>query len=266
MNLRNRLQPLWHLNLHVGLIAWAILLSAGVHFDTPIPPALQALVFCAALCVYGLDRWGTSSPEDAINHPQRTRWLREHPVPVLTVIALALTGVAISLVFSPPHTRLIAAGYMALAALYTRRLLPGQRRLQDFPGVKIPCVVLGWAALPLLHPELAATSGIFAWICYRAGWLLSNVLWSEWRDRAGDMSHPTRTPKFPDTFPKMLRLSRAALFTTLLLGLAQQANIDVLGPAAFFLLQEIHAKKHPDAFAERVDFLLLLAWVLPVAG
>ena len=261
MHLRNRLQPFWHLNLHIGLIAWAMLLSAGAHFEISIPSALQVLVVSAALCVYALDRCGPSSPEDAINHPQRTHWLRAHPLTVRAVILLALIGLVISLRFSSPHTRWVAGGYMLLAALYTRRLLPGNRRLQDLPGLKIPCVVLGWAALPLLHPELAAARGILAWMLYRAGWLLANVLWSEWRDRPGDLSSRSLEQKFPDSYSQVLWISRAALLAAILTGMLLNAGLDLIGPATFFLLQETHARKRPESFADQVDFLLLLAWV-----
>lgn len=246
------IKPLLHLNAHVALIAWGFLLSAARHRDVPASPALQLLVICAALAVYGLDRTGPFSPEDRINAPGRCAWLTRHPRLQRATILLALLGLLAALTRVSTHTRLAAAAYALFAAAYARPLLPGRKRLQDLPRLKRPAIILGWALLPALLPGPLS----LPWILYRAGWLLPNVLWSDWLDHPGDHHSPRPPPP--------LRTSLLALLPTLLLGARIHAGPDLAGPALYTLLLLTLAPRHPLPFARHQDLLLLTPALISV--
>ena len=243
------IKPLLYLNLHVGLIAWGFLLSAARWQNLDPGPALSLLVFCAAVAVYGLDRFGGFSPEDRINAPERCEWLDHHPRRQRGVIGLALLGVLLTVTMVSVHTRLVGGGYALFAASYTRPLLPGRRRLQDISGLKLPCIVLGWALLPALHPELAAPE----WWVYRAGWLIPNVLWSEWRDHPGDRHTPRPPP------PRKISLMLMAF--TLCTGLCISAGRDLAGPLLYTLGLWRWSRRDPVSFSEKQDLFLLASLV-----
>ena len=240
------IKPLLYLNLHVGLIAWGFLLSAARWRGVETAPALQFLVFCAAVAVYGLDRTGGFSPEDRINSPDRCAWLERHARLQRGVIVLTLLGVLFALTQVPAHTRLAAGGYALFAAAYARPLLPGRRRLQDIPALKLPCVVLGWALLPALDPELFHPE----WMLYRMGWLLPNVLWSEWLDHPGDRQAPRPVPPW--------RVSLMLMLLTICIGLWIGAGGDLFGPTVYALAVWQWARRHPLAFARRQDLFLVM--------
>ncbi|MCC5845836.1 MAG: hypothetical protein JJU05_16430 [Verrucomicrobia bacterium] len=239
------IKPLLYLNVHVALIAWGFLLSAARWRGIDPAPALQLLVFCAALAVYGLDRTGGFSPEDRRNAPDRCAWLTRHRALQTAVILLALLGLLLALTRVSTHTRLTATAYVLFAAAYARPLLPGKKRLQDFPRLKLPCIVLGWALLPALNPDLFS----LPWTLYRVLWLIPNVLWSEWLDHPGD--HQTDRPAPP------LRASLLLLAATLLYGLHIQAGPDLPAPALYTLALLLIAPRRPLTFARCQDLLLL---------
>jgi hypothetical protein len=243
------INPLLHLNLHVGGIAWGFLLSAARWQGESAPPALQLLVFCAAVAVYGLDRTGNFSPEDRINAPDRCEWLGRHRRLQWAVILTALAGVLISLTQVPAATRHAALGYALFAAAYARPLLPGRKRLQDFARIKLPCIVLGWALLPALQPDLFDP----AWTLYRIGWLIPNVLWSEWLDHPGDRKTPRPAPPW--------RISLVLMLVTIGLGLWIGAGRDLFGPGLYLVALLAWAPKNPMAFARRQDLFLLASLV-----
>lgn len=243
------IKPLLHLNLHVGLIAWGFLLSAARWRGEGVPSALQLLVFCAAVAVYGLDRSGGFSPEDRINAPERCNWLSRHRALQTTVIFLALLGLLLSLTRVSTHTRLAAIAYALFAASYARPLLPGNKRLQDFPSLKLPCIVLGWGLLPALQPGLVS----LPWTLYRVLWLLPNVLWSEWLDHPGDRK--TERPDPP------LRRSLILMGVTIGLGMWIGAGKDLFGPVLYLLALAAWAPKHPANFAKAQDLFLLATLV-----
>lgn len=251
----------WALNLHIGLIAVGFLLSAGRWANLAVSPALITLVFFAGLLVYGADRTGAGSPEDALNQPERYRWHQVHRKGFRGMLAFSFVFVAVCWWLVPADTRAASALYAILAVGYTRPLLPGRRRLQDFPRLKFLCAVGGWACIPFLISGFGSGGPAWLWTMYRAGWLGVNFAWSEWRDAEGDVA-AGRKNLFAGKSPGwMRRLGRGFLAGTLVMGFWTGAGVDLFGPLVFWAAQETFGKKRPRLFAELADLPLLFTLV-----
>lgn len=248
----------WALNLHIGLVAVGFLFSASRWSGQSIASPFVPLVFFAAVLVYGMDRAGGSSPEDAVNQPERAQWLRRHSSAVRFFLGVSLLLVLICLFYVPISSRLVAGFYVMLAVGYTQPILPGRHRLQDDPGIKGICVVLGWAGLPMLLPGFGQIPAAWSWMLYRAGWLSANYAWSEWRDADGDTSVGRNNLLAGNTPAQMRRLGRILLTATLVGGFLIGARADLLGPLLFGVGQETLGRKKPSVFAELADLPMIL--------
>ena len=248
-----------YLNLHVGAIAWLILNLAAKQAAVAVPLPLQGLVVFGALAVYGLDRMGTASPEDVFNHPERTAWLRRHRTWARILVTLALAGLLLCWVFSPPHTRLGTLIFIPLAIAYAKPLPFLQQRLQDLPGLKLPFIVLAWTAFPLLHSKIIPDMDYGIWSLHLLFLLTGNVLWSEWHDAPGDAQSQGTPPGRFQNLHFVRTLTRATLLTSVILQAVPTPQIGILAPSFFLFSQECHLRKHPKTFARWTDLYLLVS-------
>lgn len=161
-------------NVYISLAAAALAVQAyyllgarDFFWRAPHAWGPAALIGCATLAVYNLDRLVSASREDAGELSARHRWIgaRRRGLWGL-VLAAGLAGAATLLVVPP---RVVAAlvplGAAALA--YSMPMLGARRspvpraqqtrrRLKDIPGLKIFVIALVWAAVSVLLPALHA--------------------------------------------------------------------------------------------------------------
>jgi 4-hydroxybenzoate polyprenyltransferase len=181
---------LCHDPLPIGGVAVALLL--GTYALLGVAPSLPLLVagFCGVALVYSVDRGVVVSPEDAVNHPGRQRWVREHRRWLgLERVGLLLGG-GVALSFLSMKTVLWAGVGALLAGLH---LLPAGRwgRPLKRTGLAKPlAVAAAWAVGGTVLPVVEAGGGVSVEVAVLAGYrllfILPNVLLADWGDRRGD--------------------------------------------------------------------------------
>jgi 4-hydroxybenzoate polyprenyltransferase len=176
--------------LPIGGIAVALMLGTGALL--PFSPSLPLLVagFCGTALVYAADRTVVPSPEDAVNHPGRRRWVRAHRTWLMGETGLLLVVGGGALAYLRPTTLLAAGGLGVLVGLHLLPIGRWGRPLKSV-GVGKPLVVAGaWALgatlLPALEADYGPNAGVWALAGYRMLFLLPNVLLADWGDRRGD--------------------------------------------------------------------------------
>ena len=174
----------------VGGIAVALMLGTSALLHVPVSVPLLVAGFCGTALVYGLDRAVASSPEDAINRPDRRRWVEAHRDWVWLEMGLLLIvgGVSVPLL---QENALLAV--LPLAFVVGLHLVPGGRwgrPLQKVALAKPVAVAGAWAVgstlLPVLEGGASISLGAVALIVYRMLFILPNVLLADWGDREGD--------------------------------------------------------------------------------
>src|SRR5690554_1023354 len=144
---------------------------------TPHAWGPAALVFCATLMVYNLDRLVAGSGEDAVDLTERHRWIQARKRWLWGLVGIAGVAGAATL-FVLPLSILAAliplaliAGAYSLPLLGRRDAASGRserpdneapqlrtrRRLKDIPGLKIFLIALVWAAVTVILPALHAS-------------------------------------------------------------------------------------------------------------
>lgn len=179
-----------HSGLPVGGIAVALMLGTTALLSLPVSVALLGAAFCGTALVYLADRVLGTSPEDALNCPDRVAWQQE----MRGWIAAESIGLALGLLVCLPYLRaetlLAACGMGAVAGLHVG--LPGHPtwRLKRWGCLKPLAISGAWAlgavALPILEAGAPWTWGGIALIGYRVAFIVPNVLLADWRDRRGD--------------------------------------------------------------------------------
>lgn len=138
--------------------------------DPRVGPLL-ALVFCATLVVYNLDRLSGASAEDAVDATRRHRWVDRHRRLLWAATGLAATGALVTLFFVP---RAVVWALVPLGVVSLGYSLPvvwsdsGPYRLKDIAGLKIFLIAFVWAGATAFLPAAAALEDPFradvAWL------------------------------------------------------------------------------------------------------
>ncbi|MFB6352267.1 MAG: UbiA family prenyltransferase [Bradymonadaceae bacterium] len=145
-------------NLFIALAAVAFthesyyLLGADPHLSP-----LLALVFCATLIVYDLDRLSGASSEDTVDATRRHRWVDRHRRLLWATTGLAAIG-AVTTLFFVPRALLWALIPLGLVSLgYSLPVIwsdSGPYRLKDIAGLKIFLISFVWAGATALLPAV----------------------------------------------------------------------------------------------------------------
>jgi 4-hydroxybenzoate polyprenyltransferase len=174
----------------VGGIAVALMLGTSALFRIPMSFPLLVAGFCGTALVYGLDRGVASSPEDAINRPDRRRWVEAHRGWLQLEMGFLLIITAVTV---PLLTQGVLRVSLVLAVVVGLHLLPGERwgrPLQKVALAKPVAVAGAWAVgsvvLPVLEGGASVGLGAVALVGYRMLFILPIVLVADWVDREGD--------------------------------------------------------------------------------
>jgi hypothetical protein len=166
----------WLEDLRPALIAVGFLLMPARLFAYGLRPATLAAGFFAAFAVYFADH----------SLPAHSKWA--WPVIVISS-AVFLWMFFLSGQFSVPGIM----GYVGLALLYVLPVLPGRKRLQDFPILRVLAVVCGWSLMPLLVRDFRISPLTLMYIWGMAALLLPALLWSDLADADTDHRHGRNT-------------------------------------------------------------------------
>jgi len=211
---------------HVALTALGVAFGAGAVLRVRVPLPLAVLVALGAWTVYVAERLACAAPEDARNHPERTRWFAANRRRLAGGVALALAACTLAWARLPLSAQGLAVGVAALGAVY---LLPAVRRSAL---AKTALVALGWGTggallLPLAdgRPVDAAALALAASVALlvAANALLLDALDADGDRAAGRATFAARQPvpltgplPIPLTGPRYRALLGAVLLASAL--------------------------------------------------
>lgn len=245
----------WTRELPPPLIAVGLLLAAARRFDLRIDWRVGGVALLGALCVYGADHLlGTRRPE-RLKPDLRFLWIL---LGSALLLGLFYTGDHLS---GPAVT-----AYLLLSQLYVFPLLPGRRRLQDFPLPRFLAILAGWTLLPFLLRDFGLTPVSGLYLAATALYLGCDILWSDFADLEHDRSagRPTLAERLTDR--SLLWICRSGLAVSAGLFTLSEAYAMAAGPLLFLAGQELLP---PERFGKRSDWFLLwplIAVLLPVSG
>ncbi len=152
-------------NIYIALAAVALTYETyALLGGAPRSHGLAALVFCATLFVYNLDRLVSLSREDAVEITERHRWIRARKKLLWPLVGVAAVGGAASLFFVPLDVLwgLVPLGVISLAYSLPVMIGAGRTwRLKDIPGLKIFLIALVWGSVTVVLPALNAGVDVF---------------------------------------------------------------------------------------------------------
>ncbi|WP_141491657.1 hypothetical protein [Longimonas halophila] len=179
--------------LVVAGIAAALIGSTYVLTGLPVSGTVLLGVPAGVALVYRFDRTSPAAVEDARTHGARRRWMDRHHVYIRFTTTLYVLLAVWAFWNLAPLTQAAAAGFAGMGALYVWPIRGW--RFKHIGSAKTLAVAGAWSlgvvGLPVL--EGVSTVGVAGsmWealglACYRMGWLLPNLLCSDWADRAAD--------------------------------------------------------------------------------
>ncbi|AWV87821.1 UbiA family prenyltransferase [Bradymonas sediminis] len=212
-------------NIYISLAAAALTVQAYYVLGaraflrtTPHAWGPAALVFCATLMVYNLDRLVAGSGEDAVDLTERHRWIQARKRWLWGLVVLAGVAGAATLFVLPLSILAALIPLGLIAGAYSLPLLGRsdaasgradtsdkaaprlrtRRRLKDIPGLKIFLIALVWAAvtviLPALHASVdLASRGVLLTFVARMLFIFAITLPFDIRDMRGDAEAGIRT-------------------------------------------------------------------------
>lgn len=178
----------------VAGIAAALIVSTYVLMGLPMSEPVLIGVPAGVALVYRFDRTSRASVEDHASHHVRRQWMQQHRGYVwgTTVLYVALGGWAFTHLSLAAQSATLA--FVALGALYVWPL--GGWRIKDIGAAKTLVVAIMWSTgvvgFPILNQGLGieasglGRASVFGVLAYRMGWLLPNLLCSDWADRTAD--------------------------------------------------------------------------------
>ena len=252
-------------NLHVGLVALALLGATYVLLGLPPDPGLLGLGFVATVLIYQIEHWAPWAREDALNHPERRAWWAARAgLRLAWLVGLGATALALAVTLRGP---VLVLGFVLGGAvvLYVVPLLPGRRRLKASRWATPLVVSLAWAlggvVVPVLHAGAGVSVGVLAFVAYRAALVWPNVLLADWPDRAGDARAGLRTLASTMAPGRLRQLAAAPLVVALLAG--GGAVLGGFVPALFaFMLVVVLGPWPREGWFYPLGLDLLVAWPL----
>jgi 4-hydroxybenzoate polyprenyltransferase len=237
-------------NLWIALAAGAQVYVNCRLVGASAPGMAMLLATLAMFWVYTFAKAVHFDPQaDQTNDPERTRFLRAHRIPL---ISLGVLGLAAGSHLAWRHSALTLAVFWAptlVGLVYDLKFLPSSfryRRLKDIFGLKGTSVALAWTILTLgLCLCYDVTAGIEQWL-FLAFWNASmwfvNTTYFDMGDIAGDRLQGTRTLPVVVGYARTRRLLHAlnALTALSLAGAVNAGWVAALG-ARLLLLNVVQA-------------------------
>jgi hypothetical protein len=179
--------------LVVASIAAALIGSTYVLTGLPVSGAVLLGVPAGVALVYRFDRTSTAAVEDMHAHGTRRRWMQQHQMYIYGTTALYVLLAVGAFWHLTPAAQVAASGFVGMGALYVWPV--GGWRFKHIGAAKTLVVAGAWSlgvvGLPVLEGAGASAEFEHAWVLfglvvYRMGWLVPNLLCSDWADRRAD--------------------------------------------------------------------------------
>lgn len=259
------------ISLHAAGLACAALVLAGERLSL----SAIALPAAAMYAVYTFDKVARFDPQDAVNDPERSAFIRRLRRPLLIAGAITAIGGGGAALAHGPAAALLFALPLVAGVLYALPLLPRgapARRIKDVTGLKSIYVAAVWTATTGALPLVVAGAPIEATpaLMLVGAWLFSrmfvNTVYFDLGDLEGDRASGTRT------IPVVLGFAGAR---RLLQGINLVAGVLLVGgaaigwlPAAAYVLHAstIYAALYLDRAAEGRDLGFLCDVVVDGEG
>ncbi len=194
-----------------------VAMALGNYALLGLPPswAFLSVLSAGTFILYQIDRGLFVSSEDLANKPGRVEWSQRHRM-LAWLATLGAVGLAVAGGMHLPSRTLWAVAAMGVVGFsYVLPILPGQKRFKDVPYAKAFVVGLTWAfsctVIPAFNAGRAWDGFLAGLFFYRVGWVLPNLLLSNWFDREGDRAAGIRTFAWHISEAQMLLATRAVL-------------------------------------------------------
>ncbi|NPV61268.1 MAG: UbiA family prenyltransferase [Methanotrichaceae archaeon] len=155
-------------------------------------------VFLMTFSVYSLNKL-SDADEDAINTPERARFLQGKKRSMYVVALAAYIFSALIALIIAPLTILVVLIPIGANAVYSSRLIPGIPRLKDIPVMKNVVVAVSWASVCTLMPFMSSgTMEVPLFMIVLVGYFMIvrvfiNTVIFDIRDIEGDRTNGIRT-------------------------------------------------------------------------
>lgn len=259
-----------HDGVPVGGIAVALMLGTYALLGLPVDGPLLVLGGCGTAIIYQLDRVLAHSPEDRINRPRRTQWMRSQRRYVWATIAGATGLGAAMLLLVRPVTAVVGGGLGVVGLVHVWPVLHGGRRLKAWGRLKPLAISSVWALggvlLPVLEAGHALTTGVGALVAYRLAFIAVNTLLADWGDRTGDIQAGLSTWAAQAPPAQVFRLAYIVLALLLVGGLGAVGAgaaprvllVDLVG--LMLMAGLVRRAQHDAAWARHIAIDAVVAW------
>ena len=259
--LKQLVQFFLYSNLHIPVIALALISSTSVVFNIEFSVAL-ALVSCTGtFVVYQFDRVFLRSPEDGINQPERVNWYREHPIYTYVSMCLGVVIGGIATFYLSTKTVWFGASLGLFGVLYLVPYGSHQVRLKGHWLVKPLYITLCWTCggviLPLIESGWKIDNLVWYFFLYRSLLIFANVILSDLPDQRGDRVARLNTLATLISKKNLIQLVIGLALLSLFIGIIQGIHynwsfvlyLDLLGAAfmvglAYVAGQEDRSNSH----------------------
>ncbi len=225
--------------LRPALIAIGFLAMPAMLFDFQLKAETLLAGFFAAFAVYLADH--------LLPAGNKGTW------PLIGLCSTAFAGFAWrSQQFSFPGLLF----YIFLALVYVLPLLPGKKRLQDIPILRVIAIVTGWACIPMLLMPFPYRVASVIYLVGVSAFMFPAVLWSDLADRGEDQKSGRLTWS---TQLQTQKRTSLILCTLLLSGLCfSLPGLRIMLPAPLLYLFNIsRLNRHPH----HSDWVLLWPFI-----
>ncbi len=177
-----------HSSLIVLVVAGALVGATQVLFAVPVEGVVYVAALAGAWLVYLAERL-VPAPEDARNHPARTRWLRRHRRALLTLCGISTVAGLWAAAHLSTATQVGGVVLLLCSGIYALPMVQG-RRLKTVAVAKPLLIAVGWGGatvvLPLAHAGVPIGASVLALGMVRMLTVAVNVLLHDWAQRGGD--------------------------------------------------------------------------------
>lgn len=200
--MRRLLLSLAYSNVLIAMTAGGFAAAALVLCGAPLSLLAVGLPTAAMYVVYTFDKVVRFDPQDEVNDPARSRFIRRWRTPLLGLTALSMLGGAALAAREGAWAALLFALPLLAGVLYASPLLPAGarfRRIKDVTGLKSVYVAGTWAATAGLLPLVVSGVPIAgSWAALLAClWVLArffiNTVFFDIGDVDGDRESGTMT-------------------------------------------------------------------------
>ncbi len=152
-----------HGSMHVALAVAALVLMTNHMFNIPLNWPMLIFAYCGTMFSYNFMKYESL---------YRFKKVISRRVKLITGLSIiAFISAAVSFFMLEKTTRITAAIFFGLTALYTVPIFPKRPNLRNLSGIKVYIVAFCWAGvttlLPLINADVAISTDVILKFCQR---------------------------------------------------------------------------------------------------